>query len=203
LAILIGSQSKAPKRDAKIKDRLFPGEPVFDARRRGFVPLVIALLGAQHLFSPRGWQIYTALLMRTGKAGVAWPTVAELSYELAFKSHPKIRKYLAGLEENGWIRSEQSGATRYFLVRDPLVVLAEKKRDGTISGERLSSLEDIMDRLRLPQIAGADPGEGTASGGDGQGAQSEASADAPAKPSEPQSESAAPAIPTKPTKPGK
>jgi hypothetical protein len=135
----------ALSREERIRARLFPGVETF--ARRGFTTLPIILRRAQFLFSPRGWQVYTYVLMRTGKAGVAWLTMTEMAYDLAFSSTAKLRKYVDQLVADGWLITRRSSTREYFLAPDPYGVLRALDKANRIPPERREELDELLELL--------------------------------------------------------
>ena len=135
----------AATREERIRNRLFPGVETF--ARKGFTTLPIILRRAQFLFSPREWQVYTYVLMRTGKAGVAWLTMTEMANDLAFNSTAKLRKYVDQLVDAGWLIAHRSSAREYFIAPDPYAVLKALDKRDMISTERREELDELLDLL--------------------------------------------------------
>jgi hypothetical protein len=148
----------AVTREERIRARLFPGVETFT--RRGFTTLPIILRRAQFLFTPRGWQVYTYVLMRTGKAGVAWLTMTEMAYDLAFSSTAKLRKYVDQLVADGWLTTRRTSTREYFLAPDPYGVLKALDRAHRIPHERREELDELLELLNqdaLSMVAPAAP----------------------------------------------
>ena len=135
----------AATREERIRARLFPGVKTFT--RKGFTTLPIILRRAQFLFSARSWQVYTYVLMRTGKVGVAWLTMTEMAFDLDFNSTAKLRKYVEGLVADGWLATKRSTTREYFIAPDPYAVLKALDQAGRIPPERREELDELLELL--------------------------------------------------------
>jgi hypothetical protein len=114
------------------------------------VPII--LRRAQFLFSPRGWQIYTYVAVRTGAAGLAWMTLGEIAHDLDFKSASKLRAYVDDLVSVGWLKHRQSRGKEYFFVPDPHAVLRSLHLAGKLPAERVEDLDELLDLLDRPTL---------------------------------------------------
>lgn len=132
-------------RETEIRSRLFESALPYDTRRAGFVPLPIILRRCQFLFGPREWQIYSYVLMRAGPAGVAWFTLDELSYDLNFRSIPKLKPYVTALVDAGWLLHETSRGRDFYLAVDPLGVIEQMRAAGQIDPERLEGIDELLE----------------------------------------------------------
>lgn len=147
-----------PAQVQKIRERLFPGVETFRAKAAGFVPLPIVMRQAQFLFNPREWQIYTYVLMRSGPDGLAWFTLHEMAWDLAFQSVSKLKPYVDNLVEDGWLKHQTSQGKDYYLAPDPVSVFKDlrdvKKR---VPEDRAEAMDDLIELLkREPKSDGAD-----------------------------------------------
>ena len=148
-------------REARVRARLFPDEATYDRKQGAFTALPIVLRRVQALFQPREWQVYTYIMMRTGPEGMAWFPLTEMSWDLDFKSVSKLRPYVDSLEKKGWIRRTQSAGQDYYLVRDPLLVIAEMKQQKMFNNERRHALAELLEllNLQLPKPRSTSPAE--------------------------------------------
>ena len=140
----------------RIKDRHFADEKLFDPKKGSYSALPFILRKLQFLFEPRVWQIYTYILMKTGPEGVAWFDLKEMSFDLQFKSIPKLKPYVTELAKEGWICCAQSGGKDYYVVIDPVVVLHKIWNDLTKRTKhpqtRWDSINDLLEMLNLPML---------------------------------------------------
>lgn len=144
----------------RIKDRLFPGEKLFNPKKGGYSALPFILRKVQFLFDPRAWQVYTYILMRTGPEGLAWFDLKEMAFDLQFKSTPKLKPYADKLVEGGWIRHAQTSGKNYYIIRDPFVVINEMFEDvikrSSIAQERWDDINDLLEKLDKPSLGSSD-----------------------------------------------
>jgi hypothetical protein len=159
----------------KIRERLFPDTETFVSKGGGYVPLPIVLRHAQFLFSPREWQIYTYVLMRSGPDSVAWFTLQELAWDLDFRSIPKLKPYVDKLVDAGWLKHQTSQGKDYYIAPEPLSVF-RARRD--VPQERIDAMDELIDllkkepRRRDQDLASNDAQEGAeapSSNGDAEG----------------------------------
>jgi hypothetical protein len=139
-------------REERIRERLFPGTSTYDRDQGGFTALPIILRRVQWLFEARGWQTYTYIAMRAGPAGIAWFTLSEMAWDLGYKSVSKLRPYVDALVEMGWVERESSQGRDYYICRDPVEVLQELHKKKPFAPERLESIEELLESLKLPSI---------------------------------------------------
>ncbi len=141
-----------PSRGERVRSRLFPGVEIL-ARRGGYTALPFILRTAQFLFkSPRHWQVYTYIMMRTGREGVAWLTTSEMAWDLAYRSVAKLRPYIDFLVGEGWLLRKASRGKDYYLVPDPHQVLIAKLKANKIPAERLEALDELLEALKQPTL---------------------------------------------------
>jgi hypothetical protein len=144
--------------EERVKAKFFAGVRTFDRNAGGFTVLPLILRRCQFLFpSPRHWQCLCYVMMRTGKAGVAWFSLKEMAWDLDFHSLPKLRPYLNRLIEDGWIKHAITQGQDYYVVVDPFVVIEEMKAANRISDERLGPIEDLAAKLRKPRPTAPSP----------------------------------------------
>lgn len=137
-----------PSREEKIRKRLFSGASTFGRAAGGFTTLPLILRRAQFLFSsPRYWQVYTYVMMRSGKHGVAWFTLQEMAWDLAFKSVSKLKPYVDELVAQGWLLRSTSSGKDYYLVVDPHVVLAAFHKKKKLPEDRVEDLDELAESL--------------------------------------------------------
>jgi hypothetical protein len=139
------------KQDAKIRQRLFPKVPAFDRKPGGFVPLPIVFRALQFLFQPRAWQLYCYIAMRAGPESVAWFPLDDMAWDLDFKSVSKLRPYIDGLVEDGWIVRSTSRAREYFMLADPGAVIEQLVLKKRIPPDRLEAINDLLEVLGRPR----------------------------------------------------
>jgi len=138
-----------PSREEKIRKRLFPGASTFARATGGFTTLPLILRRAQFLFrSPRHWQVYTYIMMRSGKQGVAWLTLTEMAWDLAFKSVSKLKPYVDDLVEDGWLLRQASSGREYYLIVDPHAVIAALHKTGKLPPERVEAIDELAESLK-------------------------------------------------------
>src|ERR1022692_3832827 len=129
-------------REERIRDRLFPGVKTYDRKDGGFAAVPLILRRAQFLFDPRRWQIYTYICMRAGAAGVAWFNLTELGWDIGFNSVPKLRPYVDSLVSEGWVKMAHSQGKDYYVIVDPLVVLARLFYRNELTEDRKDALDE-------------------------------------------------------------
>lgn len=145
-------------RETQIRSRLFGDAMPYDTARAGFSPLPNFLRRCQTLFTPRGWQIYCWVLMKTGPGGVAWFSLEDLAYDLNFRSLPKLKPHLQKLLDDGWLLHERSRGRDYYLVPDPLRVIEEMRdRGDLVDRERIEHIDELLELLRRPGTEGEQP----------------------------------------------
>lgn len=146
--------------EKRVRDRLFADVPIYQHRTRGgFSPVPVILRRCQFAFSPRGWQVYTYLLMRCGPEGVAWPTIHELAWDLDFASIPKLKAHVKQLIDGGWIVKRVDRGRDHYVAADPLAVLAHMRDEGRIPDDRLDAIAELLEVLRLPPLTKAEKDE--------------------------------------------
>lgn len=134
-------------RDEQIKDRLFPGVKTFRPARGGFAAMPFVMRRVQWLFDPRAWQVYTYVVMRIGPKGIGWLTMPEMSFDLGFKSIPKLRLYIDQLVKDGWLQHKRSRAREYFVAPDPVRVLRALVAQGRLDDERIDHIDELLESL--------------------------------------------------------
>jgi hypothetical protein len=85
--------------------------------------------------------------MRTGPGGVAWFTVAEMSWDLDFRSIAKLKPYVDDLVNAGWLMCKPSRGQDYYIVPDPFDVLVRLHKAGKLPGERVDEIDDLAELL--------------------------------------------------------
>jgi hypothetical protein len=143
-----------PTREEKIRERLFPKVQTYDRNAGGFAALPLILRRAQFLFEPRQWQIYSYIVMRGGPAGVAWFALAEMAWDLGYRSVSKLRPYIDSLVESGWLDRSSSQGRDYYIARDPVQVLRRMHKKKPFPPERQESLDELLESLRLRTLTG-------------------------------------------------
>ena|SRR5438105_2663797 len=137
-----------PSREEKIRKRLFPTASTFARKPGGFTVLPLILRRAQFLFrSPRHWQVYTYIMMRSGQHGVAWLTLTEMAWDLAFNSVSKLRPYVDDLVEDGWLLRQSSSGRDYYLIVDPYLVLAALHKSKKLPADRVDAIDELSESL--------------------------------------------------------
>jgi hypothetical protein len=139
-------------RDERIRERLFPNATPFKPSRGGYAALPFVLRRVQWMFDARGWQIYTYVLMRIGQHGVGWLTLQEMSWDLGFRSIPKLKAYVSKLVEDGWLLHSSSRAREYFMAPDPTKLLEKLAAEGKLPPERLEAIDEILESLKWETI---------------------------------------------------
>lgn len=136
--------------ETRIRERLFPHVPVYDHRAHGgYSPFLWVFRHLQFLFTPRNWQVYCYFVLRTGPDLVAWPTLRELSWDLDFRSIPKLKAHLKQLLDDGWLVHQTERGRDYYVPQDPLAVLATLRDGGRIPADRLHAIEELLERIDL------------------------------------------------------
>jgi hypothetical protein len=146
----------APTREERIRQRLFGDLPSYDRTRGGFTAIPLIFRRAQFLFGPRDFQVYLYIAMRTGPAGIAWFNLSEMAWDLGFANVPKLRPYVNKLVADGWIAQSRAQGKDYYLIIDPLTVLARLKAANKIPQERLDALDELLESLGLPLLQQAE-----------------------------------------------
>jgi hypothetical protein len=150
-----------PTREERIRNRLFPGVRTFPRATGGFAALPIILRRAQFAFrTPRHWQLYTYVLMRAGPAGVAWFNLAEMAWDLDFKSIAKLKPYVDDLVTANWLLRQSSRGQDYYVVPDPLGVLAQMHKDKKLPADRVEEIDALAEALGHPTLDQDAAGEG-------------------------------------------
>lgn len=139
-------------RDAKIRQRLFPNVPTFDPKVGGYASFPFVMRRLQFLFEPRAWQVYSYVLMRIGPHGIGWLTMSEMSWDLDFKSIPKLNVYVDKLVEDGWLKHSTSRAREYFLAPDPMFVVKQLAAAKKLSAERIEAIDEVLESLKWKTI---------------------------------------------------
>jgi len=142
-----------PTREERIRERLFPKVRTYNRQDGGFAAVPLILRRAQFLFEPRQWQIYCYIVMRAGPAGVAWFPLAEMAWDLGYKSVSKLKPYIDALIEDGWLVRSSSQGRDYYIARSPVRVLQRMHKKKPFPPERLESLDELLESLKLPSIA--------------------------------------------------
>ena len=99
------------------------------------------------LFTPREWEIYSYIMLRTGPEMVAWPTLQEIGWDLNFRSIPKLKAHLSALIEAGWLVHRNERGRDYYVPQDPLVVVGKLRDAGHIPEDRMQAIEELVERL--------------------------------------------------------
>lgn len=140
-------------RDQRIRNRLFPGVVPFEPTKGGYTALPFLLRRVQWLFDAREWQIYTYILMRLGPSGVGWLTLAEMSWDLDFRSLPKLRAYIDKLVDAGWLLHQTSRARDYFMAPNPISVIEKLASAGKLPADRIEAIDELLESLKWPLLA--------------------------------------------------
>ncbi len=140
-------------REQRIRKRIFPNTVTFNRAAGGFAALPLILRRAQFLFSPRKWQVYTYVLMRTGPAGVAWLTLDEMAWDLDFRSISKLKPYVDELVADNWLQRRVAQGRDYYIVPDPLRVLESMR--GKLAEDRIDAIDELLELLKKPEPAAA------------------------------------------------
>jgi len=96
-------------------------------------------------------------MMRTGKHGVAWLTLTEMAWDLAFKSVSKLKPYVDELVADGWLLREVSTGKDYYLVVDPHVVLAAFHKNGKLPPDRVDAIDELAESLKREVLEAESP----------------------------------------------
>jgi len=141
-------------RDERIRERLFPNATPFNPSRGGYTAIPFVMRRVQWMFDPRGWQVYTYVLMRLGQHGVGWLTLQEMSWDLGFRSIPKLKVYVNKLVEDGWLLHSSSRAREYFMAPDPTKLLQKFAAEGKLPPDRLDAIDEVLESLEWDPLQG-------------------------------------------------
>lgn len=132
----------------RVSAKLFGDVPKFQPKKGMFSPLPWCLRRAQPLFTPRAWQVYTYLVMRSGPEAMVWASDKQIAHDIGV-TWRKIRPQLKAIVRLGLIVEGEHEGLRYLCLVDPVHALTEFAKSEGITKDERAALEAVDDDLDL------------------------------------------------------
>ena len=131
----------------RARDKHFSGIALLNAKSGQFSPLPWVWRRLQWLFTPREWQIYCYLLMRSGPVPVVWSSDRQIAADFGI-GFRKIAPQLRALQAKHLIAiaNDQDG-TRFIAIVSPLDAVKKIVAEGCIPPDRLITLGEDLEVL--------------------------------------------------------
>ncbi|HYC93618.1 MAG TPA: hypothetical protein VEO54_30720 [Thermoanaerobaculia bacterium] len=149
------SNNRRLDREERLRAELFPEHQnsVFDTRKAGFVPVAIEYRKLLRYLTPPQVRILLYLLLRVSRAGICFPTIDEIAYDLGVAAKKHLRPLIADLERKGFIQVASSGGRTYYLILDPSVAITTLRKDGVIDDEHFLEINRLRGDLKREEIS--------------------------------------------------
>ena len=138
------TKQREPK-DLRYRRQFFPDadDMVFNTKSKGFVPLPIVMRKLMsHLTAPE-FRVLVYLQLRASRHGICYPTLDEIVHDLGLTSRKNLTPHLEALEKKKFIATATASGKRFFLIYDPRVPIQHLFREGTISENQLSEINEL------------------------------------------------------------
>jgi hypothetical protein len=135
----------------RVRDRLFAGRKAFDSNEGRYSSLPWVFRRVLGMFPPRTWQVYSYLVLRSGREALTWQTDRQIAVDIEV-THRKIAPHLKDLQKMGFIDVKEYDGERYVFLLDPMLALDAMATDGRLCGDRLERLNEDLETIGLPTV---------------------------------------------------